>query len=474
MKIKSSLLGAVTVLATAAAVLSIPAVHAAPSHTLNVKLGTGVEVFTSVKLNQTITRETVLPYLRNVRAHMYEQNVLFNGEKLQDVVADAGLSKDEYVNGLQWSGDMERIAVQRAVEEYYSGTISHDRPTGEDPFTATLSGNVATWAESLCTGYAALELCLNEMTYGEEGVLNSAEGHFNAANSHLHSALNPEFLYVGAGGVDTTYAFEHSKEASESDMLTGFDDVVELSIAIPESDVDDFRVMSFADSLAPNEPAQLLMQNSKGFSLPGTIESSNPDVASIMGNYVVGVDHGDAIITFRSHDGTITADTILTVIGDPVPPIDIPVPTPVIPPTPTITLPTSVPTVAPPTTVPPTPTTTAEPTPTVTLPTLTPPAPTVALPSSTVPAPTTAEPTPTITLPTTSAAPTPTTTSPSTTPTATTTTPRAPQNPSDDSSSGWSGSSTGGSILLVLLSILAAVGIGTAMISVDALPAMWF
>lgn len=104
----------------------MPAVHAAPSHTLNVKLGTGVEVFTSVKLNQTITHETVLPYLRNVRAYMYEQNVLFNGEKLQDVVTDAGLSKDEYVNGLQWSGDMERIAVQRAVEEYYSGTITAD------------------------------------------------------------------------------------------------------------------------------------------------------------------------------------------------------------------------------------------------------------------------------------------------------------------------------------------------------------
>lgn len=318
MNIKTALITAAIAFATATALLTAPA-GAAPSKSLNVELGPGVEVVTTMELNQTEVQSVALPYLRKVRADMYDSNVPFQsiynsspGRYLRDVVAAYGLSRDEYINGLEWSGDMERIAVQRAIEEKYSGKISHDRANGTSSLTTVIPGGSRTSAENLCQGHIAVETCLEALTYDEERYLRRSNGAFNGDSGHLYNILNPRNSYVGVGAVDRFYATHHSNMPSSTQPLSN--DLLELSIAVPENDIlQNFSLEPYHSDLTPGESTDVVMRNDNGFDLRGTLKSSDTSVATVLGTTVTAGDLGTATITFLSEDGRFTDSTTIKV-----------------------------------------------------------------------------------------------------------------------------------------------------------------
>lgn len=287
-----------------------------PSRSLNVALGPGVEVVTTVDLSQTEIREISLPYLRQVRATMYDNNVPFDGRPLREAVTTWGLTRDQYIHGLLWSGDMERIAVQRAVEEKYSGRINHDRANNTGTFTATLPGGVRSYAENLCQGHTTIQLCLEALTYGEERYLRRSNGMANSDSGHLYNILNPRNPYVGVGAVDRFYVTHHSPVPSSTQPLT--DGATVLSLAVPENDIlRDFSLMPYRSRLAPGESTDVIMHNGGGFDLPGTLSSGDNTVATTSGTTgdttITALTLGKTTINFLSKDERYTDSTSITV-----------------------------------------------------------------------------------------------------------------------------------------------------------------
>lgn len=288
----------------------------APSKSLDVALGPGVEVITTVELSQSEIREISLPYLRQVRATMYDNNVPFDGRPLREAVTARGLTRDQYVHDLLWSGDMERIAVQRAVEEKYSGRISHDRANNTGAFTATLPGGVRSYAENLCQGHITLQRCLEALTYGEERHLRRSNGMANSDSGHLYNILNPRNSYVGVGAVDRFYVTHHSPVPSSTQPLA--DGATVLSLAVPENDIlRDFSLMPYRSRLAPGESTDVIMHNGDGFDLPGTLSSGDNSVATTSGatgdTTITALALGKTTITFLSQDARHTDSTSITV-----------------------------------------------------------------------------------------------------------------------------------------------------------------
>lgn len=314
MKIRSLFISVATAITTAVALTtSIAApVGAAPSTSLNVELGPGVEIGTTVNLAQTEVQSVSLPYLRQVRADMYDRNVPFNGRSLREAVASKGLTRDDYVNGLQWSGDMERIAVQRAVEEKYSGRITHDRANDTSPFTAFVPGGSRSYAENLCQGHATVEACLKSLTYGEERYLRRSNGISNNDSGHLYNVLNPSNSHVGVGAVDRFYVTHHSSAPSSTQPLS--DGYTPLSLAVPEEDITrHFSLTPSRSRLAPGESTDVIMHNGQGFDLPGTLESSDNSIATAVGTTVTALDLGKTTIRFLSDHEYFSDSTSITV-----------------------------------------------------------------------------------------------------------------------------------------------------------------
>lgn len=314
MKIRSLFLsGAAAITAAMALTASLVApAGAAASKSLNVELGPGVEIVTTVNLSQTEVHSVSLPYLRQVRADMYDGNVPFNRTPLREVVAAEGLTRNEYVNGLKWSGDMERIAVQRAVEEKYSGRITHDRANNTRFFTAFVPGGSRSYAENLCQGHTTVEVCLKALTYEEERYLRRSNGVANSDSGHLYNVLNPRNAHVGVGAVDNFYVTHHSSDPSSTPPLT--DGYTPLSLAVPEEDITrHFSLAPARSRLAPGESTDVIMHNGRGFDLPGIIESSDNSIATAVGTTVTALDLGNATIRFRSEDEQFTDSAAITV-----------------------------------------------------------------------------------------------------------------------------------------------------------------
>lgn len=211
----------------ALAVLAAPVqALAAPSQTLGVEMGNGTVVTRTVNVNTAADRETALNYLKKVRADMWDRNMPLDGKGLQQLEPD----KAAYVNRLQWSGDLERIAYQRAFEQYDARGLSHTRPDGSSSWTATVDGRQS-WGENLC-GDSTLTGCLRALTYGEERGLRAAKGDFSGGG-HLYNVLNPASDYVGAAFIGKWGSTQHSSFPSSTAPLD-IKGTTEFSAATPD------------------------------------------------------------------------------------------------------------------------------------------------------------------------------------------------------------------------------------------------
>ena len=138
----------------------------------------------------------VMSEIRNARSRLYDdRSMYFEGVPLQDYVRRFGLTKQAYVNNIQYDSENEEDAYRRAQETAQHGKLGHFAPDGvSDP---NYSGRKA-WGENLSWGldfYGSMKGWIGD----EEAPLRSARGYFTEEDSHLYQILNPSNLSFAYG-----------------------------------------------------------------------------------------------------------------------------------------------------------------------------------------------------------------------------------------------------------------------------------
>lgn len=196
--------------------LSLAASEANDKHLdLGVKKAGGAYKEKTVIVNPNQLRyEQFLMDLREVRDKSWESNVPYTmgsdnekGTTIRDIAKEYGYeTKEEYINGIKWSNDLEKIAIQRSFEQTFTG-LGSQRLDGTSFQTATING-ISSEKEVLSAdtidpnitdsigkwSYANLVKADNKSQYDFLLEENGVRGDWN---SSMHDLLNPEFKYVG-------------------------------------------------------------------------------------------------------------------------------------------------------------------------------------------------------------------------------------------------------------------------------------
>ena len=138
----------------------------------------------------------VLSSIRNARSRLYDdRSTYFNGVPLQDYVSRSGLTKEAYVNNIQYDSENEDDAYRRAQETAQHGQFGHFGPDGVS--APNYAGRKA-WGEDLAWG-TDLAGSVQMWIPDEEASLRAAGGRFTEDNGHLYQILNPRNLSFGYG-----------------------------------------------------------------------------------------------------------------------------------------------------------------------------------------------------------------------------------------------------------------------------------
>lgn len=204
--------------------------HAEPEPTTGVELNHPLThaVAVDVTYDPLEPERIGLPALMELRARMWDRNPWFvaghkYGEtkapysgRLRDVAREHGsATKEEYVNSVVIDGELNKIALQRAVEETRHGTLTHQRPynescyflgqsRGEQQCSSAFSARTASGYHGMAENGGTssdLEALIVDQWGGrkEYDALNAAGGQSNAHNGHLHTLIDPAKRYHGFG-----------------------------------------------------------------------------------------------------------------------------------------------------------------------------------------------------------------------------------------------------------------------------------
>lgn len=199
----------------------------------------------TVRLKQDEAHKNAsLAAIRQIRSDMWDENVPFTGgnsnksnQKLRDYLKTKGInSKEAYLNSINWSQDLEKIAIQRATEVGLTDAKGHVRADGSDYSAASLPNGARTNAEIIAynSGAFSPQGAINQWAYmkrsdynnrSEYQLLIDANGVYNNGNAHLYILLDPSYQYFGLAlvpGADYYYALaEFGNSAKSGTGATG-------------------------------------------------------------------------------------------------------------------------------------------------------------------------------------------------------------------------------------------------------------
>ena len=182
---------------------------------LGVDKGKGAYKEKKVLVNPNELRyQQFLMDLREVRDKSWESNVPYTmgtdnekGTTIRDIAKEYGYeTKEAYIDGIKWSNDLEKIAIQRSFEQTYTG-LGSQRVDGTSFQTATING-ISSDKEILSAdtidpnitdpiglwSYGKIEKANNMSEYD---ILLKENGVKTDWNASLHDLLNPAYKYVG-------------------------------------------------------------------------------------------------------------------------------------------------------------------------------------------------------------------------------------------------------------------------------------
>lgn len=157
----------------------------------------------SLRLNQSqATREAVINEIKKIRSRAWDENIYYcyednnsRGYRIRDIAKmHKSTSKEDYVEDIHWSTELERIAIQRAIEQTITG-LSHTRADGSNWHEASYKG-ITAGAEVLAMNSASMgvSLAFDQWSFrrangnkSEYDYLIASKGVMTADNGHLHA-----------------------------------------------------------------------------------------------------------------------------------------------------------------------------------------------------------------------------------------------------------------------------------------------
>ena len=274
----------------------------------------GVPVSVTVTLDQPTTREEALNAIYEYRQEAYDAGYITLAE---------GTTVEEYVYGVTWNEDLERIAVQRAIEYSMNRNTKHIRPNGKTADDAVSNG-----VQKVTEGLAGLGsvyeddleyIELVRATYGIErgmAIWGSDSGHYALI-------IDPQYTQYGMACVGVlgsdwiTYAVETGRGTSEtSDESVGYVGACTATVYACDNDrfTVDLHPYCYDGAVKIGGTSQIKMTATSSFGYtnspfwaidPATAgyESSDPSVLTVDEKGVVtGVSEGIATVTVSMGD----------------------------------------------------------------------------------------------------------------------------------------------------------------------------
>lgn len=302
---------------------------------LDLGVNTGNVAFSEGTFNLSqdeANKSQALSEVRAIRSRLWDENILYTldensnskGERLQDVAkANGYTSKEEYVNGLSWSNDLEKIAIQRAYEQTLTG-LSHQRPDGGGLRSSVSANGVRPGAEILAasTQKESPQLAFNQWSFrkhssrnnkSEYQLLLDAKGVSDSGNGHLHIILDPELKHIGFASLNRSddwnygvamFAFEIANNNQAATNLVGPYNIYagdiknapkpeekpEKSNKISEESIEKLR-KSVKNARQTIAGAELLMQT-----MPNFGEKYGYELASLIDNQKTIISKAEALL----------------------------------------------------------------------------------------------------------------------------------------------------------------------------------
>lgn len=172
---------------------SVPA-ESRTSSVTGVTIGKGFHAVTKLNVNQRDVYSKALSGVIKWRQNaLNDRNVkiLYQGSwyTVGDCLSKMGMSVGEYLSP-QWSNALERIAVQRAVEEG-DFHLHHQRPDGTDCFTATYNG-VQTTNEILAWGESDISGAIEDWAAEKNDYIKYVNGQDYDEYGHYLALIDPQ------------------------------------------------------------------------------------------------------------------------------------------------------------------------------------------------------------------------------------------------------------------------------------------
>lgn len=196
------------------------------------------ELTFNVRQDKSVIIETI----KEIRSRQYDKNPWIPSDggnvRLQDLVARHYPNKEAYVNGFSWDSNLEKIALQRAVETKVHGEIDHKRASSDSdwnlamiPDVASINGEVIAWSWSAKSGLYLFEM---EEVYLPKDSTSSTTG----VIGHLMYVISPFNKNIGLASIDGVLLGVQSYQHSGATETLGFSGATALQVAIDKNRIE--------------------------------------------------------------------------------------------------------------------------------------------------------------------------------------------------------------------------------------------
>ncbi|MDM8271911.1 hypothetical protein [Thermophilibacter provencensis] len=245
---------------------------------LNITLGDqGFVATTTVELNQVGVKETALAQVRKWRQDALDDtSVIYQGMTMRDYLQGIGMSVEEYLSP-QWSNELERTAIQRAVEGNLS--FSHTRPNGDSCFTAD-GPSVQSNGEILAIGFGDITTAFSIWASEKYDYVNNT----GEETGHYTALISPGERFYGFARVGYLTAGEMTWRDGITDTSpTNLRGTYEVTMKLPREALNGGVTLSpgFVDVGKSTKLAGELDYLDHRFTFGGTWTSLSPSVATV-------------------------------------------------------------------------------------------------------------------------------------------------------------------------------------------------
>ncbi len=302
----------------------------------------GVPMPTKVTLDQVATRDDALRIIQEYRQEAYDEGIVDLPE---------GMTADEYIHGVTWNQDLERIAIQRAIESSASRYLAHTRPDGTSWSTArsndvtASSEGIAQWfigdTPSLLANMDYLEWARSHggISYGmslwkmekASYIKNRNEG-TNLLSGHYENLIDPRYKSYGVacvavqGCTQVICVVSPSGKAFDSnEESVGYVGAYDATMSIADSDYYTVELHPYCESGGLEVGGTSQVRFTASSSLKGAEEwAVDPSCATYMASdlSILGIDDNGVVTAKGEGLGQVSVT-----VGDEVALVKIPVTT---------------------------------------------------------------------------------------------------------------------------------------------------